>query len=70
MGVEAPDLEAWRNFALGVCGMMPARVPPGASAALPRRPNPDARGLGADGTLYIAEWTLGGRIVELAPVAH
>ena len=53
VGVEAPDLEAWRNFALGVCGMMPARVPPGASDELPRRPNPDARGLGADGTLYL-----------------
>ena len=28
VGVEAPDVEAWRSFALGVCGMMPARIPP------------------------------------------
>ena len=53
VGVEASDLEAWRHFALEVCGMMPARIPPGASDALPRIPDPEARGLGPDGTLYL-----------------
>jgi len=53
VGVAAPDVEAWRHFALEVCGMMPARIPPAASVSLPRIPNPEAQGLGPDGTLYL-----------------
>ena len=31
VGVAAPDPARWREFALGVCGLAPAPIPPGAS---------------------------------------
>lgn len=53
VGVAAPDLEAWRSFATGVCGMMPATIPPAATGGLPPSPNPSAEGIGHDGALFL-----------------
>ena len=53
VGVAAPDVEAWRSFATGVCGMMPAPIPPGANGGLPPGPDPDAGGLAHDGSLFL-----------------
>ena len=53
VGVAAPDLEAWRSFATGVCGMMPATFPPAVTGGMPPSPNPSAEGIGHDGTLFL-----------------
>jgi hypothetical protein len=62
-GEEAWEEVAWPNLQQG--DRVERRpVHPGRFNA------PHGLDAGADGTLYIAEWTLGGRIVELAPVAR
>lgn len=53
VGVNAPDIEAWRAFATGVCGLAPSAIVPGprpAGIAVPAR---EARGVAPDGTLYL-----------------
>ena len=53
VGVVAPDPVAWREFATGVCGFVPAGIVPGPRPSGLALPTPDAGGLAADGTCYL-----------------
>jgi len=51
VGIGAPDPAAWLRFATSICGLMPARILPGAGPV--RAPAFDASGIGPDGTAYL-----------------
>ncbi len=53
VGVEAPDPEAWRDFATEVCGLVPARLIPGERRGGIPVPTPEARGRAADGSVFL-----------------
>lgn len=52
-GVFAPDPVAWRAFATGVCGFVPAEIVPGPRPQGIALPTPGAEGLAADGSCYL-----------------
>ena len=52
LGIAAPDPAAWLDYAIEVCGLMPAQIPPGKRAGL-LSPAPEAGGISADGTAYL-----------------
>ncbi len=53
VGVNAPDLDAWRAFATQVCGLVPSAIVPGPRPAGVALPSPEAEGVAADGSLYL-----------------
>jgi 3,4-dihydroxy-9,10-secoandrosta-1,3,5(10)-triene-9,17-dione 4,5-dioxygenase len=53
VGIAAPDVGQWRDFALDVCGWMAAPHPPAARPAGVVTPAADANGASADGTVYL-----------------
>jgi 2,3-dihydroxybiphenyl 1,2-dioxygenase len=53
VGIDAPDPAGWRDFATGVCGLVPAAIVPGPRPAGIALPSPDAGGIAPDGTTYL-----------------
>jgi len=53
VGIGAADPCAWRDFATGVCGMMPAAVVPPAHRPAAEPPSPARAGLSEEGTLFL-----------------
>ena len=53
VGIRAPDPVAWRDYATGVCGLVPSPMPPGPRPQGIALPAPEAQGLAPDGTAYL-----------------
>ena len=53
VGLYAPDPLVWRDFAIDICGMEPALIPPGARPSGLAIPAPDAKGVAADGSVFL-----------------
>ncbi len=52
VGLAAPDPKAWRDFAAGVCGLMPLRILPCPRSAGVPEPASSAEGIAPDGSAY------------------
>lgn len=52
VGIAASDPGAWLEFATHVCGLMPARIPPGGRGPM-LQVEPERGGFGSDGTAYL-----------------
>ena len=56
VGIDAPDPLGWRRFAMEVCGLEPALIPPGPRVAgmpVPRQDGPEGAGVAADGSVFL-----------------
>jgi len=63
VGIHAPDPVAWRDYAIGVCGLEPSLIPPGPRQAGMPVAQPEGTGIAADGTAFLKmdrlQWRLG-----------
>ncbi len=53
VGLDAPDPAAWRTFATEVCGLVPARIPPGPRTRGVPEPAPEDHGMAPDGSVFL-----------------